>query len=185
MSDRTKPSAKAVAESPIADVFENGRHPSDSEKQWAEKTLAPSLERGPEKPIGAATGVNLDEHDHARYTTISGMPIRRLYTPADLPADWSDDRLSELSRSAALHPRHSRFRLSRQDVDDAAVLRLRFAGGDQPALQVPARTWRSGTFRRLRSADADGLRQRSSVQRGRGGQVRGRHRLARRHGDSL
>src|SRR5579872_6810130 len=55
-----------VAESPIADVFE-GRHPSDAEKQWAEKTLAPTLEKAPERPIGAATGVNLDEHGHARF----------------------------------------------------------------------------------------------------------------------
>jgi methylmalonyl-CoA mutase N-terminal domain/subunit len=88
MPDSRKPDGKVLAESPVTDLFENGRHPSESEKQWAEKTLAPNLEKGPEKPIGAATGVNLDEHGHARYTTISGLPIRRLYTPADLPADW-------------------------------------------------------------------------------------------------
>jgi len=82
-----KPGKPTVAESPIADVFE-GREPSSSEKAWAEKTLAPSLEKAPEKPIGAASGVNLDEHSHARFTTISGVPIRRLYTPADLPATW-------------------------------------------------------------------------------------------------
>ena len=80
-----------LAESPIQDVFE-GRHPSPSEKRWAEKTLLQALERNPEKPIGAPTGVNLDEHGHARYTTISGQPIRRLYTPADLPVDWDYDR---------------------------------------------------------------------------------------------
>src|ERR1035437_4628852 len=88
MSDSRKPDGKVLAESPVTDLFENGRHPSESEKQWAEKTLAPSLEKGPEKPIGAPTGINADEHGHARYTTISGLPIRRLYTPADLPADW-------------------------------------------------------------------------------------------------
>ncbi len=87
-----KNSEKAVAESPVADLLENGRHPSDSEKQWAEKTLAPTLGKNPEKPIGASTGVNLDAHGQARYTTISGMPIRRLYTPADLPQDWSYDQ---------------------------------------------------------------------------------------------
>jgi len=87
-----KNAGKSVAESPIADLFEDGRHPSESEKQWAEKTLAPTLEKAPEKPIGAATGVNLDEDGHARYTTISGMPIRRLYTAADLPEDWSYDQ---------------------------------------------------------------------------------------------
>ncbi|HVP49991.1 MAG TPA: methylmalonyl-CoA mutase, partial [Candidatus Bathyarchaeia archaeon] len=61
-------------ESLIADVFEGERHPSASEQQWAEKTLAPSLEKSPEKAIGAATGVNVDEHGQARFTTISGMP---------------------------------------------------------------------------------------------------------------
>ena len=78
-------------ETPIHDVFD-GRHPSPSEKEWAEKTLAPALEKGPERPIGAASGVNLDENGNARFTTISGMPIRRLYTPADLPEDWSEEK---------------------------------------------------------------------------------------------
>ena len=82
---------RATAESPIADVFE-GRHPSVSEKEWAEKTLAPALGKSPEKPIGAPSGTNLDEHGNARFTTISGVPIRRLYTPADLPEDWSYDK---------------------------------------------------------------------------------------------
>src|SRR5712675_1787138 len=85
-----KPSKPQIAESPIADVFED-RHPSDSEKRWAEKTLLPSLEKSPEKPIGAATGSNVDEHGRARFTTISGVPIRRLYTQADLPEDWSEE----------------------------------------------------------------------------------------------
>ena len=80
-----------VAESPIADVFEN-RHASAAEKKWVEKTLAPTLEKAPERPIGAPTGVNRDEHGHARFTTISGVPIRRLYTRADLPEDWSEEK---------------------------------------------------------------------------------------------
>ena len=92
MSDVKKPYSKPqVAESPISDVFE-GRTPSASEKQWAEKTLAPTLEKAPEKPIGAATGTNLDEHGNARFSTISNEPIRRLYTQADLPEDWSYDK---------------------------------------------------------------------------------------------
>ena len=91
MSSRKKLPSEAVAESPIQDVFE-GRHPSESEKQWAEKTLAPTLEKAPEKPIGAATGTNLDQHGHARFTTVSGVPIRRLYTPADLPEDWNYEK---------------------------------------------------------------------------------------------
>jgi methylmalonyl-CoA mutase N-terminal domain/subunit len=86
-----KSNNRNVAESPIADVFE-GRHPSESEKQWADKTLAPTLEKAPEKPIGAPSGVNLNEQGYARYTTISGVPIRRLYTQADLPEDWNHEQ---------------------------------------------------------------------------------------------
>ncbi|HZU23372.1 MAG TPA: methylmalonyl-CoA mutase family protein [Terriglobales bacterium] len=81
----------ALAESPVAEVFE-GRNPSPSEKDWAEKTLAPALEKAPERPIGAATGTNLDEAGNARFTTVSGMPVRRLYTQADLPEDWSYEK---------------------------------------------------------------------------------------------
>jgi methylmalonyl-CoA mutase, N-terminal domain len=76
-----------VTESPITDVSDN-RHPSESEKLWAEKTLLPTIEKSPEKPIGAPTGTNLDENGRARFTSISGVPVRRLYTQADLPADW-------------------------------------------------------------------------------------------------
>jgi methylmalonyl-CoA mutase N-terminal domain/subunit len=86
-----KPPKPQVAESSIADVFE-GRHPSLSEKSWAEKTLLPALEKAPERPIGAPTGTNLGEDGHARFTTISGTPVRRLYTQADLPEDWSADK---------------------------------------------------------------------------------------------
>src|SRR6476619_1322085 len=86
-----KKDPSGVAESPIADVFE-GRRPSESEKRWAETTLVKTLEKAPEKPIGAATGVNLDESGHAQFTTISGVPIRRLYTQADLPEDWNYEK---------------------------------------------------------------------------------------------
>src|SRR5947209_8242912 len=82
---------RQITEGPIQDVFEN-RHPSAAEKEWAEKTLAPSLEKSPERPIGAASGVNLDENGNAHFTTISGMPVRRLYTPADLPQDWTSEK---------------------------------------------------------------------------------------------
>ncbi|HST78417.1 MAG TPA: methylmalonyl-CoA mutase family protein, partial [Verrucomicrobiae bacterium] len=95
MADQLKKTRKndqsTLAESPASDVFQ-GRHPSPSEQQWAEKTLGPTLEKSPEKPIGAASGVNLDEHGNARFTTISGVPIRRLYTQADLPENWNYDQ---------------------------------------------------------------------------------------------
>ena len=93
MADQTRKTADqgGLAESPIAEVFE-GRHPAASEKRWAETTLANTLEKSPEKPIGEASGVNLDEHGNARFATISNVPIRRLYTQADLPADWSEEQ---------------------------------------------------------------------------------------------
>jgi methylmalonyl-CoA mutase N-terminal domain/subunit len=82
---------KITAESPIGEVFER-RHPAESEQQWAEGTLAKTLGKAPERPIGAATGINLDENCQARFTTISGQPVRRLYTPADLPEDWGYEK---------------------------------------------------------------------------------------------
>jgi len=72
----------------IADMTA-GRHPSAEELRWAEQTLAPALAKAPEQPIGAATGVNRDEDGKARFTTVSGAPVRRLYTEADLPEDWA------------------------------------------------------------------------------------------------
>jgi len=53
------------------------RNPSATEKKWEEQTLAPTLAKSPERA-----------HE---FTTVSSYPIRRLYTPADLP-DWSEER---------------------------------------------------------------------------------------------
>jgi methylmalonyl-CoA mutase N-terminal domain/subunit len=86
-----KQSKPVVVEGPVNDVFEN-RHPSAAERDWAEKTLAPTIEKARERSIGAPTGVNIDEHRNARFTTISGVPIRRLYTQADLPEDWNEEK---------------------------------------------------------------------------------------------
>jgi methylmalonyl-CoA mutase N-terminal domain/subunit len=74
MSDPSKVSTQAVlpAEAPS---FE--RNPSAKEKAWNEKTLRPSLEKSPER--------------EAEFTTVSGYPIRRLYTPADL-SGWDAER---------------------------------------------------------------------------------------------
>ena len=93
MADQVKKNREqgGVAENPIAEIFE-GRHPSESEKRWAETTLAPTLEKSPEKPIGRPTGINLDEHGNAQFTTVSGVPVRRLYTQADLPQDWNHEQ---------------------------------------------------------------------------------------------
>src|SRR5689334_13945438 len=80
-----------LPDSPITEVSRD-REPAESEKRWSERTLLPALEKSPEKPIGAPTGVNRDEHSRARFSTISGVPISRLYTRADLPEDWGYEK---------------------------------------------------------------------------------------------
>jgi methylmalonyl-CoA mutase N-terminal domain/subunit len=73
----------------LRDIQEH-RHPSPAEKRWGEETLRPALEKNGERAIGASTGVNRDEEGQAQFTTISGAPVRRLYTEADLPEDWKE-----------------------------------------------------------------------------------------------
>jgi methylmalonyl-CoA mutase N-terminal domain/subunit len=53
------------------------RQPSEAELQWEARTLKPALERSPERK--------------QRFTTLSGVPVERLYTPADL-ADFDYGR---------------------------------------------------------------------------------------------
>src|SRR6476660_9684025 len=89
MSTGSKGNEKPITVSGADDLHKEERHPSLSEKGWAERTLARALETAPERPIGAPTGVNVDEDGNARFTTISGTPVRRLYTQADLPVDWN------------------------------------------------------------------------------------------------
>lgn len=72
--------------------------------RWAEETLAPALARSPEQPIGAATGVNLDAEGNARFTTISGTPVRRLYTSTDLPENEQENQPGEPCYTRGIHP---------------------------------------------------------------------------------
>ncbi len=58
-------------------VAEESRPMSAAEREWEEKILAPTLKRSPERM--------------AEFTTVSGYPIRRLYTPSDL-SHWDADR---------------------------------------------------------------------------------------------
>src|SRR5467141_2015974 len=55
-----------------ADTSSAHRKPSAKEQAWEKNTLQPTLEKNPER--------------QGEFTTISGYPIRRLYTEADLPA---------------------------------------------------------------------------------------------------
>jgi methylmalonyl-CoA mutase N-terminal domain/subunit len=61
----------------------------EAEKAWAATTIAAALKKNPEQPIGTAGGINQDEFGQARFTSVSGVPVRRLYTHADLPQDWT------------------------------------------------------------------------------------------------
>jgi methylmalonyl-CoA mutase N-terminal domain/subunit len=74
MSDRSKETTQTVIH---AEPSAPHREPSAKEKSWEENTLRPTLERNPER--------------QAEFTTVSGFPIRRLYTPADL-GGWDPDR---------------------------------------------------------------------------------------------
>jgi len=68
-----------------SDTAQETRQPSAEEQRWEQQTLEPALRKSPERAIGAPTGVNRDDEGHARFTTISGTEVERLYTEADLP----------------------------------------------------------------------------------------------------
>ncbi len=74
MGDHSKETTQTVthAEPPAPH-----RKPSAKEKSWEENTLRPTLEKNPER--------------QAEFTTVSGYPIRGLYSPADLEG-WSPER---------------------------------------------------------------------------------------------
>jgi methylmalonyl-CoA mutase N-terminal domain/subunit len=74
MSDDSKVSTQTVAP---AEPSSPNRQPSDKEKSWQENTLRPTLAKNPERQV--------------EFTTISGFPIQRLYTPADL-SGWDAER---------------------------------------------------------------------------------------------
>ncbi len=80
------------------------RRPSAAEQQWTEKVLEPALAKAPERPIGARSGTNLNPDGTARYTTISGVPIERLYTEADLPEDFSLPLPGQSPYTRGIHP---------------------------------------------------------------------------------
>jgi methylmalonyl-CoA mutase N-terminal domain/subunit len=105
-----------IRDSLLADLTAD-RRPSPEELRWAEKTLRPALAKSPEQPVGASTGVNRDKTGEARFTTISGAPVRRLYTEADLPEDWASDQAGYLGvpgqppYTRGIHPTGYRGRL--------------------------------------------------------------------------
>jgi methylmalonyl-CoA mutase N-terminal domain/subunit len=74
MSDKVKGATTTITP---GDAPAAPREPSAQERAWEENTLRPTLEKSPER--------------QSEFTTISGYPIRRLYTPADLPG-WDPNR---------------------------------------------------------------------------------------------
>ena len=74
MTEKSKGSVSTIA-SP--DAASSAREPSRTELAWEQNTLGPTLAKSPER--------------QAQFTTISGHPIRRLYSPADLPG-WDESR---------------------------------------------------------------------------------------------
>src|SRR6266567_6651773 len=73
-SQMSNPNKQNTTTLPVNEKSPAQRTPSIGEKAWEEKTLAPVLSKSPER--------------HAEFTTISGHPIRRLYTEADL-SGWN------------------------------------------------------------------------------------------------
>ncbi len=74
MSEQSKGTTQAA---PPLETSPKDRKPSAQEQAWEKNTLQPVLEKSPER--------------QPEFTTISGHPIRRLYTKADLP-NWDPDR---------------------------------------------------------------------------------------------
>jgi methylmalonyl-CoA mutase N-terminal domain/subunit len=80
------------------------REPSSAERAWTQDVLEPALAKAPERPIGARSGINVDTDGNARFTTISGAPIERLYTEADLPPDFELPMPGQPPYTRGIHP---------------------------------------------------------------------------------
>jgi methylmalonyl-CoA mutase, N-terminal domain len=74
MSEKSRGTTQTLTQ---AEAPGSRRQPSAGELAWEKNTLQPTLEKTSERP--------------SDFTTISGYPIRRLYTKADL-ADWDPER---------------------------------------------------------------------------------------------
>ena len=162
--------AKKITKPETTATLEPERHISAGERAWEEKTLNPTLKKSPERA--------------EEFTTVSGYPIRRLYTQADLP-DWNPETAlgypGEPPYTRGIHPTMYRGRLWTM---------RQFAGfgtaeDTNAALPLLARTRPDRPFRSFRSAYPDGLRLGPSTLRRRSRKMRRRHQLPRRYGSSL
>ncbi len=110
-----------AVKTPPTHSFESARKPSAAEREWEEKTLAPTLWKTPDRD--------------ADFTTVSSYPIRRLYTQADL-AGWDAERDLGFPGQPPYRPRHSPHDVPRQALDDAAVRGLRNGRRHERALSL-------------------------------------------------
>ena len=97
MSERSKATTQAT---PPAETSSVDRAPSAKEQAWEKNTLHLALEKSPER--------------QPEFTTISGYPIRSLYTKADLP-NWDPEHdlgfPGEPPYTRGIHPSMHRSRL--------------------------------------------------------------------------
>ena len=121
-----------------------------------------------------AARVSIRSLPHEQALLGSGIAVRLVSGARARPA-----------RHVSVHARHSADDVSRTAVDDAAVRRLRDRRGIESAISVPSRPRRHWAERRVRSADADGLRLGSCAGRRRGRARRCRDRFDRGHGGAL
>ncbi|MGB8799362.1 MAG: methylmalonyl-CoA mutase family protein [Candidatus Acidiferrales bacterium] len=77
MSEKITSKAGKPPKSQVTVTLDAARKVSAGEHAWEENTLEPTLAKSPERA-----------HE---FTTVSSYPIRRLYTPADLP-DWNPEK---------------------------------------------------------------------------------------------
>ena len=103
-----------------------------------------------------------------RFTTLSGLPVERLYT-ADSLKRLESRRGAWLSRRISLHARHLSHHVPRPLLDHAPVRGIRQRRRIQQALSLSAQQGPDGTLRRVRSAHANrhGFRSPAGARRGR------------------
>src|ERR1700752_4921612 len=75
------------------------------------QAFACSIWRGTPMLVSRGVGVANEEDPEGRFTTISGVPVRRLYTAADLPPDWSAGVPVEAPYTRGIHATGYRGRL--------------------------------------------------------------------------
>ena len=99
--------------------------PKPRKERWEREVLAPALAQTTERA--------------AEFTTISGQRIERLYSDEDVATlDYGRDLADpgKFPYTRGIHPTG----YARKALDDAAVCRIRYARGNQPALQGVAGT---------------------------------------------